>query len=887
MRRLVRPRLLLLLLLLVPALAGAAAPPPEVARATLANGLRVIVIRNTLAPVVTTQINYLVGSNEAPSGFPGMAHALEHMMFRGSPGLTAAQLSTIAAAMGGDFNAATQQTVTQYFFSVPAEDLDIALHIEAIRMQGLTVDPRAWDQERGAIEQEVAQDLSSPRYVFYSQLLEHMYAGTPYAHDALGTRDSFQQTTAAMLKDFHRTWYVPNNAVLVVVGNVDPEATIKLVRRHFESIPRRPLPPRPDVTLSPLQPAAITLDTDLPYGMVSLAFRLPGLESPEYAAGQVLGDVLDSKLGNLYRLVLEGKALFTGFEGTALPKSAMGYAVAGFPHGGDGTSLLAAMKQILADYAAHGVPEGLVDAAKRHEVADAEFQKASVHGLAALWSQVVAVEGRASPEEEIAEIQRVTVADVSRVAREFLRTDTAITAVLTPRPSGAPVTPSAGRHQESFAPKEAKPVQLPGWAQKAVALPRNLSSTVDPYVAVLPNGVRLIVQPSYVSRTISVFGAVKTNPDLQVPPGKDGVDEAMAELFGYGTTRLDRVAFQEAVDAIGANLSAGTGFSLQVLDEYFERGIQLLSEQLLSPAFPADAFPIVRNAVKGAAAGRLHSPTRISRRVLRELLFPKDDPALRQATPESVESLSLDDVRRYYRQVFRPDMTTIVVVGRIGPEQAKAVIEHYLGDWKATGPKPPTDLPPVPLNRAGVRVVPDASRVQDEVTLAQTLGITRFDSDYYTLRVGNRILSGAAFAGRLFRDLREENGLVYGVDSSLDVGKTRGYFWVNYACDPPNVGKGRSIVEHNLRLMQSKQVAPDELRRAKMVLVRQILLGEASFDGIGGGQLQLALKDLPVDEPLRASRKYLGVSREEIRQAFRRWIRPENLAQVTLGPPPE
>ena len=130
-------------------------------------------------------------------------------------------------------------------------------------------------------------------------------------------------------------------------------------------------------------------------------------------------------------------------------------------------------------------------------------------------------------------------------------------------------------------------------------------------------------------------------------------------------------------------------------------------------------------------------------------------------------------------------------------------------------------------------------------------------------------------------------GLVYGVDSSLDVGKTRGYFLVSYACDPPNVGKGRSIVEHNLRLMQSKQVAPDELRRAKMVLVRQILLGEASFEGIGGGQLQLALKDLPVDEPVRAAHKYLGVSREEIRQAFRRWIRPENFAQVTLDPPPE
>jgi len=186
-----------------------------VSRATLDNGLRVIVVRNTLAPVATTVMNYLVGSNEAPPGFPGTAHAQEHMMFRGSPGLTAGQLADVTASMGGMFNADTQQTVTQYFFTVPADDLDVALRIERIRMRGVIDSERLWQEERGAIEQEVAQDLSSPDYVFYTKLLATLFQGTPYAYTPLGTVASFDKTTAAMLQEFHETWYVPNNAIWI------------------------------------------------------------------------------------------------------------------------------------------------------------------------------------------------------------------------------------------------------------------------------------------------------------------------------------------------------------------------------------------------------------------------------------------------------------------------------------------------------------------------------------------------------------------------------------------------------------------------------------------------------------------------------------------------
>src|SRR5690349_16611986 len=133
-----RPLLIASLVLAAAAAPAAAATADgEVVRATLANGLRVIVVRNSLAPVVTTSVNYLVGADEAPTGFPGTAHAEEHMMFRGSPGLTADQLADIGSVLGGDFNADTREGLTQYLFTVPAEDLDVALHIEALRMRAV------------------------------------------------------------------------------------------------------------------------------------------------------------------------------------------------------------------------------------------------------------------------------------------------------------------------------------------------------------------------------------------------------------------------------------------------------------------------------------------------------------------------------------------------------------------------------------------------------------------------------------------------------------------------------------------------------------------------------------------------------------------------------
>ncbi|UCF89861.1 MAG: insulinase family protein, partial [Desulfobacterales bacterium] len=342
---------------------GQETPQEEtVLRATLPNGLRVVIVPNTLTPVATVVVNYGVGSNHAPDNFPGTAHALEHMMFRGSPGLSGEQLANVTAAIGGSFNADTQQTVTQYFFTVPVKDLDVVLHIESLRMRGILADEKSWGQERGAIEQEVA---------------------------------------------------------------------------------------------------------------------------------------------------------------------------------------------------------------KRQEITAAELEKNSMHGLALAWSQAVAVEGRRSPEEKLKAIRRVSTDDVRTVARTYLDPRQAVVAVLTPQASGEAVSSGAFRQAESLALKEAATVKIPPWAQKSWQRLEIPVSNVHPALFTLPNGLNLIVQPEKASRTVEVYGHIRNHPDMTQPRGQEGVDAVLEALFSYGTTSLERLAFQKALDDIGAVESAGSDFSLQVLSDHF------------------------------------------------------------------------------------------------------------------------------------------------------------------------------------------------------------------------------------------------------------------------------------------------------------------------------
>jgi zinc protease len=403
----------------------------------------------------------------------------------------------------------------------------------------------------------------------------------------------------------------------------------------------------------------------------------------------------------------------------------------------------------------------------------------------------------------------------------------------------------------------------------------------------LANGLRLIVRTEKASPTVTVIGSIKHQAALQTPQGKEGAQSVLEELFSYGSQTRDRLQFQEALDDIAASESGGAEFNLKVLKQYFAKGVELLADNELHPALPAEAFQVVREQTAQLVAGELTSPGYKTNRALETALLPKGDPLLREATPQTVSALTLADVKDYYGKVFRPDMTTIAVIGDITLEEARPAIEKWFGPWKSAGPKPAVTVPAVPVNPPAALHVPDSTQVQASVTLAEQLGIDRFHADYYALQLGDHVLGGGFYATRLYRDLRQRSGYVYNVDNSLTASETRATYSVTYGCDAENVSKARALVEQELAAMRTTDVTPAELQQAKALLLRQITLSESSEDAVAGGFVARALMGLPLDEPIRAAQKYYSLTAAEVRAAFEKWIRPAAFVQVVRGPAPK
>jgi zinc protease len=857
----------------------------DVARATLSNGLRVVVVRNSLAPVATAMINYQVGSNE--QWIPGLAHATEHMMFRGSRTLSSSQLMDALSITGGEFDADTQSNVTQFFFTVPSQYLDIALRAERSRATGLLMSEDLWDQERGAITQEVTQDNSDAFYRLFIKMQTRLIGGTPYAKNTLGTVEDFaKNVNSTQLLKFYHTWYHPNNAIYVIVGDVDPQSTIQRVKALFGDVPAAKLPEREGFALRPLVGAVYHDESDQPYTAVALGYRFPGYDNPDYAAGEILSDVLSSQRSELGGLPFTGKALAAEFFSQPYPRVAIAFAFAAVPVSTPPETIDRELRSIIDHYKTTGVPADLVEAAKLREISESEFNANSIQGLASEWSEALAVQGLHSPDDMIAQFQKVTPADVDRVLRTYLDNSRVVAAYAVPRNAGAARPSSGGLAKENNEIPPSKHEPLPYWAQSVLDHLQVPQQTISPADITLSNGIRLIVQPEHITHTVVVSGEILNNPDVQEPRGQEGVADVTASILPYGTTTYDRVALQTELDKIAATTSAGTEFGLDVLSSSFERGVELLADEELHPAFSPDAFAIVKQQSVGALAGEMTSPDHLADVALSKALYPPGDPEQRFATPQSVGALTLADVRSWFAYAYRPDLTTIVVIGDTTPADAQRLFEKYFGGWSASGPKPNVFPPPVPPNQPSHFDVPATGRIQSSVQLIETLPLVRTDPAWAPLELANAVLTGGFYSSLLFHRLREVHGYVYTVDSGVAAGKVRSTFSVSYGCDPANILRAQAEITAVLRQLQQTPVDAQRLLRSKALLMGQVPIREASFDGVGGQLLDYATLGLPLNQGVIDARDVLSATSASVQAALAKYIRPDAFVRIVTGPGP-
>jgi len=859
----------------------------DVLRETLPNGLRVIVVRDALTPMIAMRLVYLAGSIDASAEFPGTAHALEHMMFRGTPNLSSDQFGTAMQAAGGIANAMTSFDRTQYIFNIAPADLRVFLHIEADRMQNLSLDADQWARERGAIEQEVSQDRSVPVVRAREQFRAMLLSGTPYAWDALGTRQSFDTTDVARLSKFYRTWYAPNNAVLLIVGDVVPVDAMATVHTAFDGVPQRDVPSHAAIQPPPetLAPQTLTAPTDMAFGMATIGWRMPDIHNSDYAALQIMAAAINSPRGPLGTLSIAGKSLGAGYSYEGYHHAGIAVATVAFPRDATADSYLARLKTVLADFQTNGIPADLVEAAKRRQIKETELERNSIVGLTGAWLHAAVDLDLPDPDSLTRQYAAVTPAQVNALAHRYLSLDHAITQVWQPNGKIAPTHDTGFGGAEKFGSKDAPQTPLPDWAHSLLSIPPTPRLTHPAADWKLPNGIRLIVRPMHDTHTVVLRGAIRQNENLETPTGKEGVAGLTGALLLFGTEARDRIATAKAADDIGSKISLGTNFGLAASSEDFAASIALLADTELHPAFRQTDLANVQDRLVHIRQGVMLTPNHAFLRAVLADTLPQGDPELRESTPQTLQGLTRDDVVAYFQHAYRPDMTVIEVIGDIEPQAARRAVMAAFGNWHASGPKPNVVAPEVPDLPPTTLQMSAAGRTQDEVFLQEPVRLRDGKPEDITFGLGNAVLS-AGFSSRLTQALRTSTGYVYTVRSLTAFDKTRGHFLLAFGADPDKVSRAKARALSILEDMRANPVGDDELMRVKAAYLRTVPFESASLDSIATHDLRCATKDLPLDQTARDIRMAQTTTPKMIRDVFSQEIHPEKLSLFIFGPSP-
>ncbi|GBD22239.1 putative zinc protease [bacterium HR28] len=875
----------------------------------LENGLTVLVQPLRHAPVVSCWIWYRVGSRNEPPGLTGVSHWVEHMLFKGTPRFPPGSIFRQVNRWGGTLNGFTWLDYTAYFETLPTPGWELALEIEADRMVAASFDPAEVERERTVILSERAGSENQPGTYLREEVVAAAFRAHPYGHPVIGYREDLLHITRDELYQHYRTFYQPNNAVLVVVGDVEPVAALQAVEHHFGGIPAGTMPPALRVT-EPEQwgERRVTVRRPAPTAQLLMAWRVPAASHPDIPALLVLDAVLSG-----------GKPV--AFGGSGMGRSARLYRALVAP--GLCTAAVSSMSLTLDPFlftiSATLTPlveprnvEQLVDDVVRRiredpvseeELARAKRQLAvqfaaaneSAQSRAALLGSLAVVCPERSPEQLWREIEAVTSDDLLRVANTYLRPERRTVGWLEPSPEGEGSLGQASVVGARFIPlAEPETVaprywfrEVPESSAEPVVLPRvQLAPTAD-YLA---NGAYFVGQEVSASRLAVV--------SVRIPAGaardekRPGLAYVTGQLLSRGTRRRDEASLNEELDRLGATLTVGVGrdavdVSLSCLVEALDAALPLFAEVLLEPAFPSEQLESVRQQALTALRQAEQSTRARADALLRALIYPPGHPYHHRVlgTEETLETLSSEEVRAFHETFYRPAGAVVAVAGGVDLGRVRASLEQALASWQGEAPR--LAIPTVEPSAQGQRRSETLPAKQQADVALGIVTVPRQHPDFEALRLANVVLGRLGLMGRIGARVRERSGLAYYAASTLETGVGPGY-WSAYAGVAP-VHVERVIAEIVEEIERFREEGPEarELADAKTALAGTIVLGLATTGGVAGALLDLAFYGLGLDYLERLPDLLAGIDETIVRDAALRYLDPQRLHIVVVGPSQE
>jgi zinc protease len=876
----------LALLVCVPQAAGAQNGPGDagIFTATLRNGLRVIVVEDRAAPVVQTSVWYGFGSLQERPGKTGLAHALEHMLFRGTPEISSGGLDDVTARLGAQMNGETSYDYTQFYFEMPADKLDVALYIEADRMQHAALRAADWAIERNAVLNELDGDASSPFFNLLARVRAAAFPGQPAGRTPLGNRDDVARATVRDIAAYYREWYAPNNATLVVAGDVNHAAVFAKAQRYFAAIPSKKLPPKPNANPIPSSGQTVEAQFPFPFEVLDLAYAIPGDTEQGEPAVSTIATLLENQRSPFYRALVQSNIALT-IEANADTQLRGGllnvFIVLNPGHSADEAQTIfnATLRQVLVN----GYDPDLITAAKRLTIAERLYSADSVDGLGDLAGYTYGIVGERIADED-RRLAALSTDDLLAATRKYLSRTTVVGHL---RPND---TPPRGNSQKSTAEASddfskrlpSGPIVQPAWIAASVATPTSARSPLRPTQFTLANGLRVIVQPKPDRRTFVIHGEIASSPAFE-PQGKEGIERLASSAADYGSATYPFELRHKATDEIGAFIETGQQFSAQGETRDFERIVDILADGEEHPAFEQPWFDVERSQLANSLQSEANISGVMIDRAYDQLLLASDDPSLRRPNAATVQGLSREDVTGFTATYWRPDLATVAVVGDVSPDRVRAAFDQAFGSWQAHGPKPDVHLPAMPAASSGHDYIGTSSN-QVYIRLGQP-AISRSNPDYDAFLVLNQILgAGGAFESRLWQELRQKRGLVYSVTSSLEANTDRGDFRVELNASPQRVVEAVHFVRTELERLQNEPVSATELKEAKARLVGDALIDEASADGQAKQVLDIAVDGLPLDYYRTLNARFARITASDVERVARTYLQPNRLVEVYAGP---